>query len=318
MSSRTLTPRTALIMTLPPLLWAGNAVVGRLMVGSVPPLTLNWLRWSLAALLLLVLGWRVLRDPRAIAARWAYLLPLGLLGVGAYNALQYQALVTTSALNVTLIASTAPVWMLGVGAIFYGVKPLRQQVLGAALCMGGALLVILRGDFASLARFKLVPGDVYVLIAIIAWSFYSWLLVKPPSSMKPPLAPQIEGADGAPRAWSWAEFLLVQTAFGLLGAGAAAGVEQWQGAAPMVWDAKTWAALAYVAIGPSVLAYFCWGYGVARGGPALATAFANLTPVFAAVLSATVLGESPRWFHLSAFALIVTGIGWSARATSSR
>jgi hypothetical protein len=39
-----LTPRLALLMTLPPLLWAGNAVVGRLMVGQVPPMTLNLLR----------------------------------------------------------------------------------------------------------------------------------------------------------------------------------------------------------------------------------------------------------------------------------
>ena len=59
--------RTALLMTLPPLLWAGNAVVGRMAVGTVPPLTLNFLRWALAALLLLPLGWRAFARPREIA-----------------------------------------------------------------------------------------------------------------------------------------------------------------------------------------------------------------------------------------------------------
>jgi drug/metabolite transporter (DMT)-like permease len=93
--------RTALLMTLPPLLWAGNAIVGRMMVGVVPPLTLNFLRWARATVILLPLAWRVLRRPAAITRRWTYLLPLGLLGVGAYNALQYAALVTTSAMNVT-------------------------------------------------------------------------------------------------------------------------------------------------------------------------------------------------------------------------
>ena len=44
-----LSPRIALLMTLPPLMWAGNAVVGRLMVGQVPPMALNALRWALAA-----------------------------------------------------------------------------------------------------------------------------------------------------------------------------------------------------------------------------------------------------------------------------
>ncbi len=58
--------RTALLMTMPPLMWAGNAVVGRLLVGHVPPLTLNLMRWVLAALLLLPLGWRALRRPRDI------------------------------------------------------------------------------------------------------------------------------------------------------------------------------------------------------------------------------------------------------------
>ena len=61
------------LLTLPPLLWAGNAVVGRALVGSVPPLTLNACAGGSRSLLLLPLGWRVLRDPRDIAARWKHL-----------------------------------------------------------------------------------------------------------------------------------------------------------------------------------------------------------------------------------------------------
>jgi len=118
-----LTPRLALLMTLPPALWAGNAVVDRLMVGHVPPLTLNFLRWALALGLLLPFGWRVLREPRALLERAPQLLLLGTLGVGAYNALQYLALVSTTPINVTLIAASMPVWMLAIGAAVYGVHP---------------------------------------------------------------------------------------------------------------------------------------------------------------------------------------------------
>ncbi|HEV7912677.1 MAG TPA: DMT family transporter, partial [Albitalea sp.] len=142
--------RTAVLMTLPPLLWAGNAVVGRLAVGSVPPLTLNFLRWTLAMLLLLPLGWRVLRDPAAIAARWKHLLLIGLLGVGTYNSLQYLALVTTTPINVTLIAASMPVWMLLVGALLHDEHPTRRQIAGAVLSLAGVLLVIARGDPAAL------------------------------------------------------------------------------------------------------------------------------------------------------------------------
>ncbi len=293
-----LSPRIALLMTLPPLLWAGNAVVGRLMVGSVPPLTLNFLRWLLATLMLLPFAWRVFKRPQDITARWPHLLLLGLLGVGTYNALQYLALVTTTPINVTLIAASSPVWMLAVGSTLYGEHPRRQQLVGAIFSLAGVLLVIARGDLAALARVQFVTGDLYVLVAIIAWAFYSWMLARPPASMRAPDRPP----------WDWAQFLLVQMLFGLLGAGAAAGAEIVHGSAPIAWNGWVAVALLYVAVGPSIVAYRCWGLGIAAGGPALAAFFANLTPVFAALMSAALLGEPPRWFHALAFALIVAGI----------
>ena len=293
-----LSGRTALLMSLPPLLWAGNAIVGRMLVGTAPPLALNFLRWLLAALLLLPLGWRVLARPGDIAARWPHLLLLGLLGIGTYNAMQYLALVTTTPINVTLIAASSPVWMLVVGALAFGERPQRRQLAGAALSLAGVLLVIARGDLRALARIELVVGDLYVLVAVVAWAFYSWMLARPPASMRPPARP----------AWTWAEFLFVQMLFGLLGAGAAAGVEALVGVPPIAWSGWVVAALFYIAVGPSIIAYRCWGLGIATGGPALAAFFANLTPVFAALLSAALLGEPPHWFHALAFALIVAGI----------
>ncbi len=293
-----LAPRLVVLMTLPPMLWAGNAVVGRLMVGSLPPLTLNFVRWVIAALILLPLGWRALRHWRVLADRWRYLLMLGLLGTGCYNAFQYMALVTTTPINATLIAASMPVGMLAVGALAFGEHPTRRQAIGAALSIAGVLLVIARGDVATLAEVRLVRGDLYMLVAVLAWAFYSWMLVRPPESMR-----------GAARpAWNWAEGLLVQVLFGLTGSGLAAAVETASGAAPMRLDGWVLLGLAYVAIGPAVIAYRCWGVGVAEGGPALAALFTNLTPLFAAVLSAAVLGEPPRWYHAVAFAFIVAGI----------
>jgi drug/metabolite transporter (DMT)-like permease len=114
---------------------------------------------------------------------------------------------------------------------------------------------------------------------------------------------------GAQRpAWDWAEFLLIQTLFGLLGAGAASAGELALTSAGVQWNGWVVAALLYVAIGPSIIAYRCWGLGVVRGGPALAAFFGNLTPLFAALLSAAVLGEPPHLYHVLAFALIVAGI----------
>ena len=307
-----LSPRIALLMTVPPLMWAGNAVVGRLFVGSVPPLTLNAARWTIAALLLLPFAWRVLRAPGELAVRWPHLLLLGLLGVGSYNSLQYLALVTSTPINVTLIAASMPVWMLLIGALFYGERPGRRQLLGAVLSIAGVLLVIGRGDLDALARVQLVRGDLYMLVAVVCWGFYSWLLARPPAHMRGPGAPQVEDG-GTRRGWTWTEALLVQMMFGLLVAGSTAGIEQAAGAPPVVWTGWTLAGLLFVAVGPSIVAYRCWGIGVAAGGPALAAFFSNLTPLFAALLSAAVLGEPPRAYHAAAFALIVAGIVVSSK-----
>ena len=303
-----LTPRLALMLSLPPLLWAGNAVVGRMAISQISPLWLNASRWALALLLLLPLGWRVFasRARRAeLWARWPHLALLGLTGVGVYNALQYLALKTSTPLNVTLIAASSPVWMLAIGAVFYGERPRRAQVIGAALSLGGVAVVLARGEPAVLLRVHLVPGDVLMLGAIVSWCVYSWLLARPPALMR-----------GAQRpAWHWAEFLCIQIAVGLLWAGAAAGVGEWlqPGTATVAWSPWLVMALAYVAIGPALVAYRLWGLGVAQAGPTVAVFFGNLTPLFAALLSAALLGEAPQPFHALAFALIAAGIVVSSR-----
>ncbi len=296
--SQTLTPRIAFMLTLPPLLWAGNAVVGRALVGSVPPLALNAMRWWLALALLLPLAWRALREPAQITSRWKHFALLGLLGVGSYNALQYAAVQTSTPLNVTLIAASMPVGMMLVGLLFYGERPGTRQLAGAVLSLLGVVLVISRGSVQTLAQVTLVPGDLLMMLAVLLWSGYSWMLARPPQHLR---------GDARP-AWGWAEFLFVQMLFGGAWATLAAAVEVPLTATAIAWTPAVVAALLYVAIGPSLIAYRAWGLGVATVGPTVATFFANLTPVFAGVLSAALLGEAPHWYHAAAFVLIGGGI----------
>ncbi len=299
----TLTPRLALLLTLPPMLWAGNAVVGRLVRNDIPPMALNGLRWLLAFALLAPLARRLLARPGEALRRWRGLAWLGLLGMGCYNALQYLALHTSSPLNVTLITASMPVWMLGVGAVFYGVRPRRRQLAGAALSLAGVAVVIARGDPAALLAVHFVPGDLLMLVAIFTWAVYSWMLARPAPGLRPGERPD----------WNWAEALMAQLMFGVVFSGLAAGAEQVIAPGPIHWSPTLVAVLAYVAIGPSLIAYRCWGLGVAEAGPALAGFFVNLTPVFAAVISAALLGLAPAWYHGVAFALIAAGILVSSR-----
>lgn len=302
----TITPRVAALLVVPPLMWACNALVGRMLADSMPPLLLNALRWWTALLVLLPLGWGAVSTParRAqIRQRWRPLAVLGLLGVGAYNALQYQALQTSTPINVTLIASSTPLWMLLIGALFHGERIRGPQALGSVLSMVGVLLVLVRGNLAGLADIRLVPGDLWMLLAALSWAIYSWMLARP--------SPQLAGEQRP--GWSWSEFLLVQAIFGIGWATVAAAGET--ALAPHRIDPGpgTLAALAFVALGPSILAYRCWGLGVAAVGPAVAGFFSNLTPLFAALASALWLGQPPQPYHGAAFAFIVAGIAVSNR-----
>lgn len=310
-----LSPRLVGLLGVPPLLWAGNAVVGRLLVPHVPPLALNAFRWIGASMLLLLLGWRCLATPAARAgllARWRYLALIGLFGIGAYNALQYMALQTSTPINVTLIAASMPVFMMAVGAALFDTWPTRQQLVGTVFSLSGVALVLTRGAPGDLLRIHFVRGDLLMLAATFCWACYSWLLVKPPRWAVQPVRAMVEAPGGA-RPWNWAEFLLVQLLFGVLWACASAGIEQAVAPRAVQWSGWVVAGLLYVAIGPSIVAYWFWGEGVALGGPALGAIFNNLTPLFAALLSALLLGELPQWFHGAAFALIVVGIVVSTR-----
>lgn len=298
-----LTPATAALLLTPPLLWAGNAVVGRLMQGSIPPVTFNFVRWLLAGLMLLPLAAWVLRPDSGLWPQWRRFALLGLLGVGMYNALQYLALRTSTPINVTLVAASLPVWMLLLGRLLYGVPVTRRAAAGALLSLAGVATVLARGSLTQLLQVQLVPGDAWMLLATLTWAWYSWLLARPPEGGYPPRI----RAD-------WAAFLLAQIAFGLCWSGAMTGVE-WlnlpasaDARGPVAWGWPLALALAYVAIGPSLVAYRCWGLGVSRVGPTVASFFNNLTPLFAALMSATLLGEPPRLYHAAGFALIVGGI----------
>jgi drug/metabolite transporter (DMT)-like permease len=146
----------------------------------------------------------------------------------------------------------------------------------------------------------LVVGDIYILLASMAWAYYSWMLAHP-------------SRESASLRADWAAFLLGQIAFGLVWSGAFSAVEWALTPAHIDWGWPLAGALLFIAIGPAVIAYRAWGAGVARAGPAVAGFFINLTPLFTAVLSAAFLGEAPQLFHALAFVLIVSGIVLSSR-----
>lgn len=288
--------RTVVLLTLPPLLWAGNAVLARLLVGEVPPMALSLLRWVGAIALFLPFAWSGLRAHGAVVrAQWRVIALAGLLGVGAYNTFQYLAVQTSTAVNVTLIAASSPIFMLVAGTVFFHERARRAQWIGAAFSLAGVLTVLARGDAAHLLRLQFVPGDLIMLAANATWTWYTWLL----RTRRPDLP--------------FAPFLAAQMIFGMLAIVPLAAGEAWLSAATIHWSPRVVLVLLYMAVFPSIVAYFCWDRGVQRVGAVLPVYFANLTPLFTALLSTLVLGEAPQLYHVLGLALIVIGIHLASR-----
>jgi drug/metabolite transporter (DMT)-like permease len=160
-------------------------------------------------------------------------------------------------------------------------------------------IVLSRGDLTSLLSMQMVMGDLLIMLATILWACYSWMISRPGTSTE--------------RQWPWADFLMAQVLIGLLWTLFFDGFEIAAGHALIDLNLWTCSLILFVAIGPSLIAYRCWGMGVNGAGPTVAAFFANFIPLFTALLSAAMLGEPPQLFHGLAFALIVAGI-WISSA----
>ena len=306
-------PATLVYLTLPPLMWASNAIVGRLAVAGtdplISPLALNALRWVVTLVILAVVAALVARRAAAGAGSgtasgpageartspWRIYAVFGLLSVAVYNALQYVALQTSSAINVTLIAAGGPLFVLLIGRLFFGAHARRWAWIGACLSLVGVFVVLTGGDPARLARLRIAGGDLLMVVATIVWALYSWLLRR-----RRPAVPVLT-------------LLLLQTAWGVAFSMPVVAIEWLAGDVVLRPDFRTAAVVAWTALGPSLLAFWCWDRGVASAGPVMPTFFANLTPLFAALMSAALLGEPPQGFHALAFLLTMGGIALSQR-----
>src|ERR1700755_380552 len=101
-----------LLLSLTALFWAGNAIVGRFAAGHISPVTLSFLRWSGAFLIILpVAASHLMRDCPLIRERLGMMILLSITGIGGFNTLQYWALEHTQALNTLLLQSAGPLFV---------------------------------------------------------------------------------------------------------------------------------------------------------------------------------------------------------------
>jgi drug/metabolite transporter (DMT)-like permease len=174
--------RPYLLLTLTMLMWGGNAVASRLAMGEVSPMALTFLRWTLpVALLGVALHQQLLAHRHVLSERWPLVLLMGTLGFTVFNALMYVAAHHTTAVNITILQGSMPVFVLVGALVFYGTRIRGPQIVGMAVTLLGALLVATRADVATLTSFSLNIGDLWMLAACGLYAGYTVALrTRPP------------------------------------------------------------------------------------------------------------------------------------------
>ncbi|HRP79025.1 MAG TPA: DMT family transporter [Aquamicrobium sp.] len=281
-----------LLLILTTLFWAGNAVAGKLAVGHVSPMALTTLRWGLATVVMLAIGLpRLRRDWPVVRRHLPLLTLLGAAGFSVFNAMQYSALLFTSAINISIEQAAMPMLVFVANFLLHRIGVAPGQIIGFTLSLLGVVLTATHGDPTRLAALDLNRGDALMLLAIVIYAGYTVALRHKP-------------------AIHWQSLMIV-----LCGSAFVVSLPflLWEGlsGSMILPDARGWTIAVYTAIFPSVLSQVFFIRGVELIGANRAGLFINMVPIFGTLLSIIILGEAFHLYHAAAMALVLGGI-WLA------
>lgn len=280
--------------------FGSNWIVGRGLADEVPPAATAFWRWFAACLPLAPFCIAPIRRDAALIRRsWRKLVLLGILGVGFFQLFIYWGLRYTTATNGALLNSAVPMLIIVISTLAYGTRFTWSVALGVLVSAAGVVMIIVRGDASALAALQFNPGDLLILVAMVFWALYSIQLRTRPAGLHD------------------LSFLGATFAVGLVMTGVMFAIEMALGYRGR-YSPQVIAQLAWIGLVPSLLAYFCWNFGVKRIGAARAGVFAHLIPVFAAAMAIAFLGEELQAYHFLGFALVLGGIALSNRRADIR
>ena len=274
------------------ILWAGNTIVARAVRFDVPPLTLAFVRWAGASLILLPFAWRPLRaDWPALRQGWKATLVLGLVGVGMFNSLIYTGLRYTTATNGLLLQAGIPAAVVLLERIAFGVRSPFIQIVGVICAILGVAVVVFEGDPTRAMSLHFGFGDLLVLGGVLVWAIYTVGLR---------LRPAVR-----PISFIFATFVIGAVVLAPFAA------SEWLAGERIRPSPLALGAIAYVCVFPSIVSYFIFNSAADVVGPARAGVSITLMPVIGAFLSAWLLGEALRAYHFAGMVAILVGIALS-------
>lgn len=265
-------------------------MIGRAVREAMDPISLNFGRWAVAVLVLMPFGLKALAGKGDIIRRDAGMLALlALLSVPLFQTFVYQGLRSTTAINAVLLNSSGPLFTLACSWLLERERATPRQIAGMLISLAGILVIMARGELASLLHIGIHGGDAWILAAMPLWGLYTVLLKRRP--------PELSGVG----------FLFVISVLGL-GMLAPPFVAQSVLAPSPLPTLEALLALVYFGIAASVVAYICWNRGVASVGANTAGFTLHLLPAFGTLLAIVMLGEEFRGFHAAGIGTILAGV----------
>jgi len=293
--------RAIVFLVLATLFWAGNFVFGAAALETFDPLSLTWIRWLLALVPLVVVAQLVEKPNWRTAIRHLPLLALlGVLGIAGYSLLLYYALEFTSPLNASLINAVNPALIVILAAVLpAALQGGRREQLnwrsGLAILIGliGVVIVITDGDVLSIIGNGPNPGDLLILLAILAWSIYT-LVSRRIHDVPPITATAVQAVI----------VVVLLTPVALIN-----GVT-WPDSPP------SWAAVGYIVIFPSIGAYVLWNAATRKVPAATASIYINLMVVFTALIGLP-FGFGISWVQVLGGLLVIGAVVLLARGAKT-
>jgi len=280
-----------LIMIIPPLLWAGNFVVGKAVSHLHAPLGLSFWRWFLASSILLPFVIKPIWQQRQIIIKhFLRIFILAVLSISAFNSLAYISLQYTTATNATLLNSFIPIFILIISGLFFKEKISKKQILGVFISLIGVIVILTRLDIQVISELEINKGDLWMLLAALDWALYSLLLkYLRPKDLKP------------------MPFLGIMMIIGTIVLIPIFAINPFD-EAPLTWNPEIIKALAYIAIFPSIISYLTWNYGMQKIGASIGGQYIHLMPLFGALMAVIFLGEKIQLYHLVGGISIALGL----------
>lgn len=271
-------------------LWSGNLIIARGLNESIPPISLAFWRWVVAVIVFLPFALKPLISEWDILKKnILYLFITSLLGITIFNTIIYFAAHTTTAINLSLISITFPVFIVILSRIFLSELITKNKGIGIILVVSGVVLLISKGDFSILLNISFAIGDAWMLAASLIFAIYGILLKYKPKQLS-----------------IWA-FQLSTFILGLIFLFPFFIWEQVT--TPSVeYDIKAVCSILYVGIFASLSAFVLWNKAIMAIGPTKAGMIYYTLPIFSGFLAYLFLKEDISILHFYCVLLIVSGI----------